>query len=413
MTSSSLFAIGMIQEFDVLTTGYAYQGLSSPLYDAVFEENNNFSDFRSDSNSIEIVDYHYLSFPSNGTYTLDINGNVEIVSPGGSPDYDSYIYLTALKGDDSIIGKTIYFSKNSIVPISGSYTFKINDANTESLLLRYQYENRTGGASIPGDLIYSANMHAKFTRFEPVNLTNGKSAYELYKETTNDPISQEDWLASLKGDKGEQGEPGSAGQDGAAGESAYEIWVANGNTNGSLPEFLEWLKGEKGDKGDKGEQGLKGEKGDKGDKGDKGEMGPAGPAGKDGKDADSLIGIDGATDAFAIESKNKYNNRTADVIINFSAEDGDQLELDLNDLGINRVRFNRVDCMMGLRKHKTRGTNIIYSECNNKLFIDLNGKEKGLGGGGLLARFEEGTELNKNSITDTIFPPLPLDDIEM
>ena len=131
-----------------------------------------------------------------------------------------------------------------------------------------------------------------------------------------------------------------------------------------------------------------------------GPVGPAGKDGKDGKDADSLIGIDGATDAFAIESKNKYNNRTADVIINFSAEDGDQLELDRNDLGINRLRFKVVDCMEDLKKHKRRGTNIIYSECNNKLFIDLNGKEKGFGGGGLLAKFDDGTELNKNSITD-------------
>ena len=145
-------------------------------------------------------------------------------------------------------------------------------------------------------------------------------------------------------------------------------------------------------------------------------MGPAGPAGKDGRDgrdADSLIGNVGATDAFAIDSKDKYNNRTADVIINFSAEDGDQLELDLNDLGINRLRFKVVACKEGLQKHKTRGTNIIYSECNNKLFIDLNGKEKGFGGGGLLAKFEEGTELNKGSITDTIFDPMPLVDIEM
>ena len=119
------------------------------------------------------------------------------------------------------------------------------------------------------------------------------------------------------------------------------------------------------------------------------------------------------TDFFGINSRDKYNNRTADVIINFSAEDGDQLELDLSEFGINRLRFKVVACKEGLQKHKTRGTNIIYSECNNKLFIDLNGKEKGFGGGGLLAKFEEGTELNEGSITDTIFDPMPLVDIEM
>ena len=81
-------------------------------------------------------------------------------------------------------------------------------------------------------------------------------------------------------------------------------------------------------------------------------------------------------------------------------------------MGINRLRFKIVACKEGLQKHKTRGTNIIYSECNNKLFIDLNPK-KGFGGGGLLAKFEEGTELTEGSITDTILVPKPRIDIEM
>ena len=120
-------------------------------------------------------------------------------------------------------------------------------------------------------------LDVKFTRYDPVNITNGKSAYELYAETVTDPISPEDWLASLKGDQGDQGEKGDEGLPGAKGdkgESAYDIWVNNGNTNGSLPEFLEWVKGETGAKGDQG---------DKGDKGDKGEAGPAGLKGDKGE----------------------------------------------------------------------------------------------------------------------------------
>ena len=200
-----------------------------------------------------------------------------------------------------------------------------------------------------------------------------------------------DGLKGDKGDKGEKGDPGEIGQPGLSGQ------------DGSDGE--QGAQGIQGSVGPQGPQGEKGEKGDKGDKGEPGEMGPAGAAGKDGKDgrdADSLIGNDGATDAFAIKGKDKYNNRTADVIINFSAEDGDQLELNLGDMGINRLRFKVVDCRDDLKKHKTRGTNIIYSECNNKLFIDLNGKQKGFGGGGLLTKFEEGTELSKNSFSDLI-----------
>lgn len=55
--------------------------------------------------------------------------------------------------------------------------------------------------------------------------------------------------------KGEPGDPGA---------SAYEIWLAQGNT-GTADEFLESLKGEPGEKGDPGAKGNPGEKGDPGD----------------------------------------------------------------------------------------------------------------------------------------------------
>lgn len=53
------------------------------------------------------------------------------------------------------------------------------------------------------------------------------------------------------------------GPQGPAGDSAYQIWLDNGNS-GSETDFLNSLKGPKGDKGNKG---------DKGDKGDNGEDG--------------------------------------------------------------------------------------------------------------------------------------------
>ena len=78
----------------------------------------------------------------------------------------------------------------------------------------------------------------------------GESAYEIavrhgFKGT------EEEWYASLKGDKGETG--------------------AAGN------------KGEQGDKGDKGETGDAGQKGETGDKGDKGETGDKGADGANGE----------------------------------------------------------------------------------------------------------------------------------
>lgn len=67
--------------------------------------------------------------------------------------------------------------------------------------------------------------------------------YALYasnaKKNGDIPLSYEEWLESIKG------EPG---KDGVNGLSAYEIWLANGNT-GTQADFLNWLKGEPGKDG--------------------------------------------------------------------------------------------------------------------------------------------------------------------
>ena len=78
-----------------------------------------------------------------------------------------------------------------------------------------------------------------------------KNLYDLYVEAANKagevPISYEEWIKTIRGEKGDKGEKGSQGEKGD--------------------------KGDKGDKGAKGDSGEKGTKGDQGDKGDKGERG--------------------------------------------------------------------------------------------------------------------------------------------
>lgn len=59
------------------------------------------------------------------------------------------------------------------------------------------------------------------------------------------------------GPQGEPGSDGTDGADGANGKSAYQIWLDAGNT-GTEEEYLASLKGDKGDKGDTGEQGIQG-----------------------------------------------------------------------------------------------------------------------------------------------------------
>lgn len=106
---------------------------------------------------------------------------------------------------------------------------------------------------------------------------DGKSAYQIWLDAGNTG-TEADFLASLKGEKGDSGEQGAPGtdgqngsdgkdgapgadgkdgtdgQDGADGKSAYEIWLAAGNT-GTEEDFIASLKGEKGDTGAAGADG--------------------------------------------------------------------------------------------------------------------------------------------------------------
>lgn len=73
------------------------------------------------------------------------------------------------------------------------------------------------------------------------------------------------------------------GPQGENGQSAYELWKSkSGNEEKSEEEFLASLKGEKGDTGEQGPQGAKGDTGEQGPQGEKGDQGEVGPAGKDG-----------------------------------------------------------------------------------------------------------------------------------
>ena len=70
----------------------------------------------------------------------------------------------------------------------------------------------------------------------------GDSAYQVWIDEGNTGTEQE-FLDSLKGIDGEPGDPG------ADGDSAYQVWIDEGNT-GTEQEFLDSLKGTDGDPGE-------------------------------------------------------------------------------------------------------------------------------------------------------------------
>lgn len=69
----------------------------------------------------------------------------------------------------------------------------------------------------------------------------------------------------LKGEKGEQGLRGNDGK------TAYQIYVDSLQEGDTQLTEQQWIASLKGEKGDRGEQGLKGDKGETGLKGDKGD----------------------------------------------------------------------------------------------------------------------------------------------
>lgn len=104
----------------------------------------------------------------------------------------------------------------------------------------------------------------------------GKSAYEIWLAQGNTG-SEQDFLNSLKGADGKQGlqgERGPQGEKGADGEKGEKGDTGDQGLKGDQGERGE--KGEKGDKGDKGDQGIQGIQGIQGEKGEKGDKGADG-----------------------------------------------------------------------------------------------------------------------------------------
>ena len=84
----------------------------------------------------------------------------------------------------------------------------------------------------------------------------------------------------------QDGEDGATGPAGADGDSAYQIWLDEGNS-GTEAVFLLSLKGDTGATGPAGPQGPQGEVGPDGATGPQGDTGPQGPAGPMGPQGDT------------------------------------------------------------------------------------------------------------------------------
>jgi hypothetical protein len=118
------------------------------------------------------------------------------------------------------------------------------------------------------------------------NGQDGLSAYEVWLAEGNTG-TEADFLNGITGPQGPQGVPGPQGPAGANGQdglSAYEIWLAEGNT-GTMTDFLAGIEGSQGPIGLTGPQGNQGPAGAIGTTGPAGAQGAQGPAGTNGSSA--------------------------------------------------------------------------------------------------------------------------------
>ena len=203
----------------------------------------------------------------------------------------------------------------AIWPSQGMLDFTI-DRNADSL---------EGGSITTITLDSFKDQLNKAIKEAKAQATPGKSAYQLWLDEGNKGTEQ-DFLASLKGEKGDAGATGETGKTGQPGLSAYQLAVQSG-FKGSEKEWLDFLrKGPQGPQGEPGKDGKdgqsayqiwlndghkgtetdflnsligqRGERGPQGEPGRNGQDGAQGPAGAPGRDGQN--GKDGATPTLKI-----------------------------------------------------------------------------------------------------------------
>lgn len=201
-------------------------------------------------------------------YSINIPTNGE-KRPSEVKNYDIY-YYGYFKGKQITPEVTINGSNPGITPSkTGEYvSFGVtnakiieNELNTYELVFSYNVDNKTYitkkivniGLAIQGK-----DGQDGADGKDGNDGSNGKSAYQIWLEAGNSG-TEEQYLASLKGEKGEKGDTGSQGPQGKTGE-----------TGPQGPQGEQGIQGERGPQGETGATGPKGETGEQGPKGDDG-----------------------------------------------------------------------------------------------------------------------------------------------
>ena len=330
-----------------------YEGISNDLSNLSVSEG--FQMIQTVDGSFYFIDVNTGTNFSNDFRLIFVNSGftIDLTSPDiTTNDFEAY-EITGIISENYLVGESFlftFFRKQKPITWRGNWDnttdFEINDVVLINSALYIAVVNNTNSEPPSGnwESFVPAGPQGDDGNgiVDVVDNLDGTFTFNFTDETsfTTSDLTGPQGETGPKGDTGETGPQGETGpkgddgNDGSVGDSAYDVWLARGNT-GTVQDYLDSLIGEKGDIGDsaynvwlslgntgteqdfidsiKGEDGAIGSDGADGDsayqvwlnagntgsqqdfidsltgpqgpKGDTGETGPQGETGQDGEDA--------------------------------------------------------------------------------------------------------------------------------
>ena len=251
------------------------------------------------------IKFYWFFVIANLLFATSINAQGVSISdnPGDSPHVSA---MLDVKADDKgvLIPRVSIDDLNTPAPVTNPAIGLLVYNTNETTGIGFYYWNGTYWVTLEGPEGPQGD-----TGPEGPSGSDGESAYEVWLNEGN-VGSEQDFLDSLIGEAGPEGQEGPVGPSGSDGKSAYEVWLNEGNV-GSEQDFLDSLIGETGPEGQEGPVGPSGSDGESayevwlnegnvgleqdfldsliGEAGPEGQEGPVGPPGPVGCETENLV----------------------------------------------------------------------------------------------------------------------------
>ena len=245
-----------------------YEGISNDLSNLSVSEG--FQMIQTVDGSFYFIDVNTGTNFSNDFRLIFVNSGftIDLTSPDiTTNDFEAY-EITGIISENYLVGESFlftFFRKQKPITWRGNWDnttdFEINDVVLINSALYIAVVNNTNSEPPSGnwELFVPAGPQGDDGNgiVDVVDNLDGTFTFNFTDETsfTTSDLTGPQGETGPKGDtgdtgpQGETGPKGDDGNDGSVGDSAYDVWLARGNT-GTVQDYLDSLIGEKGDIGD-------------------------------------------------------------------------------------------------------------------------------------------------------------------